>query len=435
MTLPEIILYCLLSALCSFLSYTVLLTKRLRLHQYAILFLYLTANFYILFQTGYYIIGIFTMFSSAAILLFFLKEHYIWNLCLIFIGYLISACLNNLLLSAITSLGLFTYEDLGTQYANLFSLFFAVFLFIFLYLLRKIIYCYLHITDYFDMPRIFRLGIFTECTLSVLLYIFNIQNGHSAGYSDSSLLYNTLLFILIIFINLVLLIICSDTVKKEATQKYLEHQQKLSSDYIKTLENMNNEIKTFRHDYKNILCSISGYLREDKIDELKRYMSTQIQSADSLYDSQIMWSGLSSIEPLEFRVFLFEKLLYGLSQKLHIFVSADPQLSIVNINSTDLIRLLGIYLDNAFEAAVLSEERKIILSLHTGQHSTIITLENTFSGSLTISDLSAKGFSTKGRSHGIGLTSAGQILQKYKNIVSGTSIDKNRFIQRLEICE
>ena len=198
---------------------------------------------------------------------------------------------------------------------------------------------------------------------------------------------------------------------------------------------MNNEIKTFRHDYKNILCSISGYLREDKIDELKRYMSTQIQSADSLYDSQIMWSGLSSIEPLEFRVFLFEKLLYGLSQKLHIFVSADPQLSIVNINSTDLIRLLGIYLDNAFEAAVISEERQIILSLHTGQHSTIITLENTFSGSLTISDLSAKGFSTKGRSHGIVLTSAGQILQKYKNIVSGTSIDKNRFIKRLEICE
>ena len=52
---------------------------------------------------------------------------------------------------------------------------------------------------------------------------------------------------------------------------------------------------------------------------------------------------------------------------------------------------------------------------------------------LNIDMLSKKGYSTKGTNRGLGLHNARNILHKYNNVICNTRIEKNYFIQEIQI--
>ncbi len=56
-------------------------------------------------------------------------------------------------------------------------------------------------------------------------------------------------------------VVCIKTVKKEEEQKAEEKQLKILEAYIKNLEQLNEKTSAFRHDYKNILSGLSGFLK------------------------------------------------------------------------------------------------------------------------------------------------------------------------------
>ena len=63
-----------------------------------------------------------------------------------------------------------------------------------------------------------------------------------------------------------------EQIQAEAKKKALEDLQ----DYTRNLEDMYNSLRSFKHDYVNILLSISGYIENRDMEELKNFFEDKI---------------------------------------------------------------------------------------------------------------------------------------------------------------
>lgn len=104
------------------------------------------------------------------------------------------------------------------------------------------------------------------------------------------------------------------------------------------------------------------------------------------------------------------------------------------IDSLDLARVLGIFLDNAIEAAQETDEKGLRFCMVYTDDVLKIIIQNT-SKPLTVSiyDLNQQGISGKGENRGIGLFNAEKLLAGYSNVVWDTVYEKPWFSQRLMI--
>ena len=67
-----------------------------------------------------------------------------------------------------------------------------------------------------------------------------------------------------------LIVITVSSMKSIEQKKAEERQREITENYIKTMEQITEELRAFKHDYKNILAEMAGYIREGQIDELKK---------------------------------------------------------------------------------------------------------------------------------------------------------------------
>ena len=98
-----------------------------------------------------------------------------------------------------------------------------------------------------------------------------------------------------------------------------------------------------------------------------------------------------------------------------------------------LCRLLGIYLDNAIEAAKETKKKIISIEIYEVDKNINIVMTNTFDNTNDISKRNDKGFTTKGKGHGKGLYFAKKMLDKSNWLEESQSILDKYYIQRLII--
>lgn len=106
------------------------------------------------------------------------------------------------------------------------------------------------------------------------------------GYSIRGIRFNIILFAICLLISSILFIACIMTVKKEEEQKAEEKQLEILKSYIKNLEQLNEKTSAFRHDYKNILSGLSGFIKEGKTEEMKAYLSEIIHTTEKISEGQ-----------------------------------------------------------------------------------------------------------------------------------------------------
>ena len=100
----------------------------------------------------------------------------------------------------------------------------------------------------------------------------------------------------------------------------------------------------------------------------------------------------------------------------------------------DLSRCLGILLDNAIEASLSSEKKRLNIAFIKKNSSILIIISNTFKGVIPpLSKIFKTGFSTKGKNRGLGLSNLSEIMNNYSNTTLDTSISDDRFIQNITI--
>lgn len=199
--------------------------------------------------------------------------------------------------------------------------------------------------------------------------------------------------------------------------------------YTNIIEDLVDDTAKFKHDFNSIMFMIKGYLDDDNFEGLKEHFTdkklTENNFSDILKLKKIKNAGLKGL--LAYKITSIES-----SQvKLHIEILND--IDKLNIDIVDLCRILGILIDNAYEAAKISKEK--FMSITFMQEETLnITILNSCNDDVNVPNIYKLGYSTKDSSSGIGLYNVKDIIdKKYDNVLLQTNFNKDVFIQDLYI--
>ncbi len=273
--------------------------------------------------------------------------------------------------------------------------------------------------------------------LLITIYLFdNLIPGQNG--SIGKMIYNNALHIsgyLLVMCCLLLAMRRSylEQIQTEAKQKAMQDLQ----DYTRNLEAMYNSLRSFKHDYVNILLSLSGYIEDGDMDRLKDFFESKIFPTKNLITGEdYKLNQLSNISVLEIKSLLSAKMIYAHESGIDITIDIPDKVESFLIDTVDLARILGNFLDNAIEATLETEQPQISLNIIQNKTGVSIIISNRFrDNGLMLHKLKQKGFSTKTGHQGIGLGNAQKIINSYDNVLLETTMKWDYFTQHIELTE
>ena len=272
--------------------------------------------------------------------------------------------------------------------------------------------------------------ILITCLLLATIIII-IQTILTTNYNNDLPVIITLFGILSLISYFIAIIsILNITNKLELTKIDLE-ETKL---YNKTLSILHDNIRSFKHDFNNIVQAIGGYVNTNDINGLKKFYS-------ELQEDCQKSNNLSALNPDTINNPAIYSLLaskYHKADELGIKVNLEIFLDLnkLNMKIYEFTRILGILLDNAIEATSECSEKVINVFIRKdfNLHRQLLIIENTYKHkNIDTEKIFEKGFSTKDKNTGLGLWEIRQILNKNSNLNLFTSKDDILFKQQLEI--
>lgn len=215
----------------------------------------------------------------------------------------------------------------------------------------------------------------------------------------------------------------------------IEYNQLL--DYVKTYEAEVIENSKKQHEYKNQLILIDDMIYP-KNKKAKEYIKKLINDNSETRNMELL-NKLAFLPKGGLKGFVYFKIQKMLEEKLDVYVEVDPNLSKRKIwnncddNLEDISGVLGVYLDNAIEAAVESKARQIIIEFRNLDDNIEFILSNTYNGRINTNKLDRERYSTKGKGRGYGLSLVKDIINKNDNLKQYREINGKFYVQKLLI--
>lgn len=265
----------------------------------------------------------------------------------------------------------------------------------------------------------YMLATFIVITVNYTIYIKFI------GVVDQSII---LINIVIMWLYLVLSLYINFTNSALALK---EQQYDRQQDYIKTIDSLINDFRRLKHSHANIIYGFYGYIQEEDLPGLKAYYSEVADDTKKNDSSQLL--ALQRIKVYALFGLLWNKINEAEGRGIEVGIQVTNEVREAGMKLTDLCEVLGNYLDNAIDAAAASEIKKMDVNLTDDGDYLIISVENTYEGTLDIKEIQRKGYSTKGNERGFGLEITNQVLSKYANVLHNTFAEDGIFKQELVI--
>lgn len=207
-------------------------------------------------------------------------------------------------------------------------------------------------------------------------------------------------------------------------------------DYSDITNELLEDYRIIAHEHKNQLLIISSMIEKDN-KELIEYVDNLL---DKRTDNKYIWisqlnhiplSGLKGL--INYKLIETEKLKIniGISISSEIYKTKLKKLSLQQ--KDNLYSIIGIYLDNAIQAAKESKEKEISLELYKEKSDIVMILANTYKGNLELDKIGNYGYTTKGKNHGVGLHIVKRILEEEKSFSQSRSLFENYYVQELRI--
>lgn len=203
--------------------------------------------------------------------------------------------------------------------------------------------------------------------------------------------------------------------------------------YTSEIEAMYDNLRRFRHDYKNILFSLQEAASNDNTQQVKQILGQVITPSEKeLSIGTDILARLDNIEDLAAKSLIYNKLRQAISQKINVQIEIPQKVSLANYMSlADGIRILAILLDNAIAGAKKTTEKKLNLSLFTkDQQLYIIVANDTVEEQVQLpnENRSVVNFNS---SHGLGRRNLRIILARYPQAVAQVKANHHRFEQTI----
>ncbi len=247
--------------------------------------------------------------------------------------------------------------------------------------------------------------------------------------------FQTLFYVIYVCVAAIFIILISFTVIREMALQRTKKEINQYYKYTLQIEQINNEMRKFRHDYVNILATLSEYIREDDMDGLRTYFDQNIAHLhDDMKLNAIKINGLQNLHVREIKGLLTTKIIQSQEQNINISVEITEQIDHINMNIVELSRCIGIIMDNAIEASEFVDNPTIQIAFIKNEKPILLVFMNKCSKDTPkVHKLFENHYSTKGRKRGIGLTTLKEITEKTDHVFLDTFINNQYFIQKLEI--
>ena len=276
--------------------------------------------------------------------------------------------------------------------------------------------------------------------ISMLIYYLLVQifSYLEVRYRIDALLYRELVVVIYIIIFLISLNIL-DRNLRERIQQQLSEQRELQlrnmSDYSQHIEELYNELRSFRHDYINILRSLKLGIDTHDLPAIEQiYNQVLKDSGQALNQSKYDLGRLSNIHNDALKSVLSAKFLEAQSKGIEIGLEVPQEIKPQGMELLDFITIVSILADNAMEAAVETSHPVVSFAFLEQEGRQIFIIENTIKEFSIHSDsIFKKGFSTKGENRGLGLSNVQNIISHYPNVALRTTSHDHSFRQELEI--
>lgn len=227
--------------------------------------------------------------------------------------------------------------------------------------------------------------------------------------------------------------------REEQQRIQLETQQismQQQNAYIESLEELQNEMRRFRHDYKNMIEGMYLQVREGDLKAMQSFIQDMTVDFDNQVGNEIQkLTQLGNIHMLEVKGLLLGKIEEMKKEQIDCELEVLRPFYKTRLRSTDLCRCLGILIDNAIDEVRGKKMPKIHIMISSQEECTTVRIKNSLYSVVDFHKIWQQGYSTKGDGRGIGLASYKKILERYENIVPLTTIQDGYFIQELKIQE
>ena len=209
---------------------------------------------------------------------------------------------------------------------------------------------------------------------------------------------------------------------------------KLANRKSKFVEQYNDSVSAFKHDFDNIITTIGGYIKANDMEGLKKYYSELEKDCQKVNTLRVLGSDI--VKNNGIRNLLTQKYTVADSKDVKIDFTFLMDVSKINMKSYQFSRILGILLDNAIEAS--SECDKKIVNLifrdDIDYRRQLVIIENTYNDkNVDTKKIFNKGVSGKSNHSGLGLWEVNKLVNKNSNVKLLTSKNDNFFVQQLEI--
>jgi Signal transduction histidine kinase regulating citrate/malate metabolism len=199
--------------------------------------------------------------------------------------------------------------------------------------------------------------------------------------------------------------------------------------YINGLEEKNNELRRFKHDYKNFLLSLSASIENNQDDSeivqrLLNYADVNLQN-----DTKPSDANLYKINDKLIRGIIITKVMIARDKGIQTNVEIAENVEIPQKSSIDITRILGILFDNAIEASLKNPKPELDFALISYDESVEFVFKNNVDPTATIemSKLYDLGYSTKSNHNGLGLATVKKIVNSNKNFLLQTKFKNSKF--------
>lgn len=380
-------------------------------------------------------IGVILLIISTCIYITLLNPNRLMNICVFIATYLFCVLWDNLF-SLVWDTFIYPIADLQSHFT-----YYVIYIISYIVLLScicPVIGRLLHLVIrkiHTGLSKQLLLLIATNLATCLFIFLFNIVIGEYIGYSRNIITFNCILFACYFIISTVLIINIIKAHMEKVDIEIRQDSYNRLQEYTNQIENMYSSLRSFKHDYSNIMLSMSGYIEANDMEGLRDYFDKEILPlSKNITKNTAHINQLINIKTTELKSIISSKLLYAIELNINVSIEVTDEVTSIPMDTLDLCRVIGIFLDNAIEATLETDRPTIRFALINLDTEYIFIISNTFlEKGIPYATLSKPNVSTKGVNRGIGLYNAHEIIAKYNHVFLDTEIKNKSFVQRLQI--
>ena len=259
---------------------------------------------------------------------------------------------------------------------------------------------------------------------------------YEQGIQSTTVRHLILVFYLLFFMGIIKKL---DTYLKDKLHERLDQEQTLRyrdmERYSRHIEELYKEVRSFRHDYTNLLTSLRLGIEEEDMEQIKEvYDSVLKDSSQKLQDNKYDLGRLVNIRDRALKSLLAGKFLKARDKKIIFNVEVPEEIQVEGMSLLDFLTIVSILCDNAIEAsAEASQPHVSIAFLKNGAQETFIIENSIKEEGIDISEIFSFGASSKGEERGVGLYTVMKIVESHPNTSLNTTCQNQVFRQVLTV--